>query len=159
MFNHEPPEAYICPFCKLLQGDHSAYNNPDDIVLRTPAAFATIAPKSWPNNRGHVLVIPTGHYENIYDIPDEVLRDVYSMVKRVSLAIRSTYDCDGTSTRQHNEPAGGQDVWHLHVHVFPRYANDQLYLNDKDSVFLPEAERLPYAERLRSFLAAPDRQA
>ncbi|HET7638615.1 MAG TPA: HIT domain-containing protein, partial [Ktedonobacteraceae bacterium] len=96
--------------------------------------------------------IPKGHFENIYDIPEDDLAEVYKVVKRASLAIRSTYDCQGTSTRQHNEPAGGQDVWHFHVHVFPRYDNDGLYQNDDKNGFVSAATRAPYAQRLRNFL-------
>jgi histidine triad (HIT) family protein len=44
--------------------------------------------------------------------------------------LRRAYACDGTSLRQHNEPAGNQDVWHHHVHVFPRFTGDELYRTD-----------------------------
>jgi diadenosine tetraphosphate (Ap4A) HIT family hydrolase len=49
---------------------------------------------------------------------------IYDLVRRI--AMRHTYGCDGISTRQHNEPAGYQDVWHFHLHVFPRYHGDVL---------------------------------
>jgi histidine triad (HIT) family protein len=52
---------------------------------------------------------------------------VHDLVREVAIAIRQTYGCKGVSTRQHNEPAGNQDAWRYHVHVFPRYADDQLY--------------------------------
>jgi histidine triad (HIT) family protein len=102
---------------------------------------------------GHVLVIPNEHYENIYDIPQDLLVEVYKVVQKVAIAIRSTYDCEGTSTRQHNEPAGGQDVWHLHVHVFPRHENDQLYQNDDQNNFVDAAARAPYARKLQAYFA------
>jgi histidine triad (HIT) family protein len=47
--------------------------------------------------------------------------------KRIALALRTTYGCNGTSFRQRNEPAGGQEVWHYHLHVFARYLGDDLY--------------------------------
>lgn len=114
--------------------------------------MAFIAPGTWPNNKGHVIVIPTGHHENIYDMPDEALEVVYKLVKKLSVAIRKTYGCDGTSTRQHNEPSGDQDVWHFHVHVFPRYKDDNLYRTDRISI--DAAERAPYAKKLKSYLDA-----
>ena len=117
-FSHEP-EEYVCPFCEFLAGKPDRYNSEEDIVYRNEFTIAFIAPKWWVNNEGHVLVVPNKHYENIYSIPDDQLAEVYKTVKKVATAIRSTYDCDGTSTRQHNEPAGDQDVWHLHVHVYP----------------------------------------
>ena len=58
--------------------------------------------------------------------------------------------CDGVSSRQHNEPAGNQDVWHYHLHVFPRWENDKLYFERRHSTS-PE-QRRPYAEKLRAWL-------
>ena len=63
---------------------------------------------------------------------------------------QQAFECDGTSTRQHNEPAGNQDLWHLHVHVFPRFEGDDLYRSwYREST--PE-ERLDFAARLRAVL-------
>lgn len=112
-----------------------------------------IAPKWWVNNPGHVLVVPNKHYENIYDIPEELLSEVYKIVQKVAIAIRSTYGCDGTSTRQHNEPVGNQDVWHLHVHVFPRYENDHLYQNHEKKRFVDATARAHYAKKLQTYFA------
>lgn len=56
--------------------------------------------------------------------------------------------------RQHNEPGGGQDVWHFHVHVFPRQANDRLYETNSDTHLTTKDERAPYAKRLRTALTA-----
>lgn len=107
----------------------------------------------WPANSGHVIVVPNDHYENVYDIPDSVLGAVQVIGKRIALALKATYGCDGISFRQHNEPAGGQDVWHYHLHVFPRYPGDDLYLHTADRRWTTPAERAPYAWRLRAFLA------
>jgi histidine triad (HIT) family protein len=68
--------------------------------------------------------------------------------------IRETYGWDGTSMRQHNEPGGNQNVWHFHVHVFPRYDDDDLYLNHDRTRWPAASERAPYAERLRARLAS-----
>ena len=151
-FSHEP-EGYTCPFCNFLAGNPDKYNSEEDIVYRNEFTTAFVAPKWWANNKGHVLVVPNNHYENIYSIPDDALAEVYKTVKKIATAIRSTYDCDGTSTRQHNEPAGDQDVWHLHAHVYPRYENDNLYLNHDNSDFVEAELRVPYAEKLRAYFA------
>lgn len=149
-FNHEPAK-YSCPFCKLLHGIDDEFANQNDIVYQNEFATAKISPKWWVNNPGHVLVVPNKHYENLYDIPEELLVEVYKVVQKVAIAIRSTYGCVGTSTRQHNEPAGNQDVWHLHVHVFPRYEGDGLYINHENNRFVPAEERAPYAQKLREY--------
>lgn len=101
-----------------------------------------------------MLVIPNEHVENIYAIDESALCAVSATVKRVAVALRSAYACDGTSTRQHNEPAGNQDVWHLHVHVFPRYAGDDLYGSHEETHWTTAAERAPYAATLRAALSA-----
>ncbi len=62
----------------------------------------------------------------------------------------------GTSVRQHNEPAGNQDVWHYHMHVFPRYTGDDLYFTHPQRDFRPAEERLPYADRLRDYFASTE---
>jgi len=81
---------------------------------------------------------------------------VYESAQRLARALKSEYGCDGTSTRQHNEPGGGQDVWHFHVHVFPRYAGDRLYANHEQTRWTTAEERAPYARRLRERLRPAD---
>jgi histidine triad (HIT) family protein len=151
MFNHEPPK-YTCPFCRLLAGVETEHNRQDDIVLQNEFITAFVAPKWWNKNKGSVLIVANKHYENIYDIHDEVLAEAYKAVKQLSIAIRKTYDCDGTSTRQHNEPAGDQDVWHFHAHVFPRYEGDDLYKNNDNRGFVTPEARVPYVKKLRDFI-------
>jgi hypothetical protein len=65
---HEPP-GYVCPFCRLASGGEDARNTQRDVVRRSAGVIAFISPRWWPNNHGHVLVVPTGHYENLYDLP------------------------------------------------------------------------------------------
>ncbi|GAB3432107.1 HIT family protein [Flindersiella endophytica] len=148
MFNHAPDD-YLCPFCARLAGAEDELGTQADIVRQTSLATAFVCPRAWPNNVGHVLVIPNAHHENIYDLPPEYGHAVHDLVRETAIAIRSTYDCDGTSVRQHNEPAGNQDVWHYHVHVFPRYQDDELYSTPPLPGFLTAVQRRPYAERLR----------
>lgn len=153
MFNHQP-ENYDCPFCRMVAGEEDEYANQQDIVYQNEYVTAAIAPKWWVHNPANVLIVPNQHYENLYDTPDEIVAEVYKTAKQIAVAIRSTYEgCSGTSTRQHNEPDGNQAVWHLHVHVFPRYKDDELYQQHDNKRFVGAEERLPYAERIRSFFA------
>lgn len=147
------PAGYECPFCALVAGSDTELNARSDIILRDDHTTAFVSPKWWESCPGHVIVVPNEHYENLYEMPDESLGAVYAVAARVARALRASYDCEGTSTRQHNEPGAGQDVWHFHVHVFPRYAGDDLYLRDREVRWPSQAERVPYAERLRSALA------
>jgi histidine triad (HIT) family protein len=150
--NHEPP-GYECPFCRLVRGEETERNRLTDVVLRRSGTTAVVSPKWWESNPAHVLVLPNRHVENLYDADAGLLGEVYETARLVACAMRTVYDCEGTSTRQHNEPGGNQDVWHLHVHVYPRYAGDDLYLNHERVRWAAPEERAPYAERLRAALA------
>ena len=87
-------------------------------------------------------------------MPEEIGHQIFDFSKQAAIALKKAYGCHGTSIRQHNEPAGNQDVWHYHLHVFPRYEGDFLYISRRgDST--PE-QRLPYATKLRAFLARFD---
>jgi histidine triad (HIT) family protein len=150
VFNHQPSE-YVCPFCALIGGGMSTRR---DIVRRNGLATAFVSPRWWPRNHGHVLVVPDAHHENLYDLPAEYGHAVHDLARDMAIAIRATYGCDGTSVRQHNQPAGNQDVWHYHVHVFPRYVDDGLYGSLPDSEYRTPAERWPYAERLCAYFGS-----
>lgn len=150
-FSHQP-DNYVCPFCQIAGGieQEDPWTKESDIILRSEAITAFISSRWWPNNPGHAIVVPNEHFENVYSLPDDLLAQVQSAGKRIALAMKAAYHCDGTSFRQHNEPAGNQDVWHYHLHVFPRYPGDDLY-RLRGRTTTPE-ERLPYAKGLRRTL-------
>jgi len=153
MYNHAP-EGYVCPFCLVVRGieNEHVWSKQDDVIYRDECITAFVSAGGQPNNKGHVLVIPNGHYENIYDLPDDLAAKIHAFSRRVALAMKEAYRCDGVSTRQHNEPCGYQDVWHYHLHVFPRYENDNLYtLHKRGGVIFPPEERKAYADRLRAY--------
>lgn len=150
MFNHEP-KAYQCPFCELVNGVDGEINTQKHIVYQDENTLAFVSPKWWINNPGNVLVIPKKHTENIYDISDESISDVYVTAKKIALAIKKSYPSDGVSTRQHNEPHGNQDVWHFHVHVFPRFENDKLYQNHDNKEWVSNEQRMVYVDKLKKY--------
>ena len=151
MHNHAPV-GYVCPFCLVVAGQEGppAATLQADVVHRDELVTAFVASHWRLNNPGHVLVIPNRHYENIYELPLEEGGRLHAVTRKVALAMKRSYRCDGVSTAQHNEPAGNQDVWHHHVHVFPRYVGDDLYRSQKRPT-APD-ERVPYAARLRGAL-------
>ncbi|MFD6445881.1 HIT family protein [Promicromonospora sp. NPDC060204] len=145
MHNHEPAD-YDCPFCDF------AAERETDVVYRDDRVFAIIAPRWWPRNAGHALIIPVAHHENLYDLPASDGHAIFDVTQRLARAMRTAYGCAGVSTRQHNEPAGNQDVWHFHQHLFPRYPGDDLYGTLPEPDWLPADRRRAYADRLRSAL-------
>ena len=153
MYNHAPPD-YRCPFCAVAAGleNDFTYTVPGDVIYRTDLTIGFISSHWWPNNPGHVILIPRDHYENIYDLPESRATEIFRASRLVALAMKAAYNCDGISTRQHNEPAGNQDVWHFHQHVFPRIAGDDLYIRTRERYLTSPSRRRPYANKLRAAL-------
>ena len=123
------PENYDCPFCKMQNDpDSNAWKrNRNGWVFDYNSVFCIVPTHFWGPTKGNVLIIPKQHYENIYTIDEQIGIDLLSATKLISFAMIDVFACEGISTRQHNEPAGNQDVWHFHQHVFPRYSDDNLY--------------------------------
>lgn len=153
MFNHAP-DGYVCPFCSFLQGNNNSFNHQNDVVSQDSLVTAFIAPRWWPNNEGHVLIVPNEHFENLYDLPHQYAHRIQDLAQEIALAFKQVYHCHGVSTRQHNEPAGNQDVWHYHLHVFPRYEGDNLYRNSRSHEIAPLEKRWAYAKQLKTFLTS-----
>jgi histidine triad (HIT) family protein len=153
MYSHTP-KNYICPFCLLTNGIENEHvsSRQSDIVYQNDYITAFICSQQWPNNKGHVLIIPNEHFENLYDLPLYLATRIHELTKEIGLAMKSVYGCDGISTRQHNEPHGNQEVWHYHLHVYPRYKNDQLYTKANGELMAAN-ERAEYAQKLRFFLS------
>jgi len=108
-----------CIFCKIV-----AKQAPSSILIEnnTVMAFLDIRPL----NMGHTLVIPKAHYVDIFDIPEEELAAVHLAAKQLSFAVKKATGADGISIIQQSGKAAGQDVFHLHVHVVPRFEGQKL---------------------------------
>jgi len=143
-----------CSFCAFLSGRETEWNTRDDVVLRTESVTAFVSPRWWPGIEGNVIVVPNEHVEDLESSGDETVAAVFTAARDVARAMRRAYGCTGTSTRQHNGPGSGQEIPHLHVHVFPRHTGDGLYSNDLEYRFAAADERRPYAEKLRAALSA-----
>jgi histidine triad (HIT) family protein len=153
MYNHAPDD-YVCPFCLLVQGieDEHVLSVRADIVYQDDTVTAFISSHQWPNNPGNTIIVPNEHAENIYDLPVRFAPRIHELARALALAMKVVYLCDGVSTRQHNEPAGNQDVWHYHLHVTPRYTNDRFYASRR--ALMPAGERAKHAQKLRAQLAS-----
>ena len=108
-----------CVFCKIIAGEIPSYKLYED---EHTLAFLDVHPV----NPGHTLVIPKEHHRNIFDIPEEALARVTVVAQKVSLAIQESIGAEGVTLRMNNEPAGGQDVFHAHLHVIPRFQDEPL---------------------------------
>jgi len=101
-------------FAKILRSELPCYKvYEDEHVL----AFLDIMPRS----PGHTLVIPKAPSRNILDISEEDYLHVARATRKIARAAMTTFKADGVTVQQHNEPASGQVVFHLHVHIMPRH--------------------------------------
>jgi len=97
---------------------------------------------------------PNKHFENIYDLPMEYATRIFEIAKKVALAMKDTYKCEGITTLQNNEPVGNQHAFHYHFHIFPRYKDDDLHKFMGDKKLATPEERVKYANKLKEFFKA-----
>lgn len=143
------PADYQCPFCRLAATLHEPTPDPA-IILVEPRVFAFVPLHHYAGIRGNCLIAPRLHQENVLDIPDELGEEFFRATRRIAIALQDAFGCPGISTRQHNGPAGNQDVWHFHLHVFPRFHDDGLHAGER--ALYETDERLEVAKRLRRSL-------
>ena len=111
-----------CIFCKIAAGTaacHEIYR--DEATL----AFMDINP----TNDGHCLVIPKAHFENVFDMPPSDFGKVASTAAKVARAVNEVLQPGGINLTQANGEAAGLSVLHVHIHVLPRRAGDNLLMN------------------------------
>lgn len=101
-------------FAKILRGELPAHKVFED---EHTLAFLDIMPRA----PGHTLIIPKKPARNILDIDPESLSHVIKTSKKIAIAAKKAFNADGITMQQFNETAGGQVVFHLHVHIIPRH--------------------------------------
>jgi histidine triad (HIT) family protein len=101
-------------FAKMLRGEFPCVKvYEDDVSLAIMDAM--------PRADGHVLVIPKRAARNLFDIAADDLARFMPSVRKVALAVKAGMKAEGVTIQQFNEEAGGQQVFHLHFHVLPRW--------------------------------------
>lgn len=108
-----------CVFCKIIAGEIPSTTVYEDDDFK---AILDVNPAA----RGHVIILPKKHAANIFELEDEDAAKVFPIAKKIASAVKKTYDCDGVNILQNNGEAAGQTVFHLHVHVVPRYYDDEV---------------------------------
>ena len=133
-------------FAKVLRGELPAYKvYEDDKAL----AFLDIMPRA----PGHTLVLPKSHARNVLDVDPDDLAHVAKVAQKVAKAAVKAFGADGITIQQFNEPAGGQVVFHLHVHVIPRH--DGVAMKPPASQKEKPEVLAEHAEKLAAALRAP----
>ncbi len=110
-----------CIFCKILNGDI-----PSNKVFENDNFIAIL--DAFPANEGHTLVIPKKHFENIFEIDEETLKEGYAIAKRIASSIKKSLNMENINILQNNGVLAGQTVNHFHIHVIPRLENDTVVM-------------------------------
>lgn len=122
-----------CIFCKIVNGDIPSYKiYEDDRVF----AFLDIKPLS----KGHTLVLPKEHFENVFDIPKDLYAYMFEVAKNISANIKEKYQPEGIFINQNNGEMAGQSVLHIHIHVKPIYNESQKHKEEDKGMQLSTEE-------------------
>jgi histidine triad (HIT) family protein len=119
-----------CVFCKIVRKEAQS-----SVVYEDSEVLALMDIK--PVSEGHTLIITKRHYEDIFDTPEEQIANVHKITKRIALAVKKVTKADGISVVQQNGKAAGQEIFHLHIHVIPRF----------EGVKVPKFGEIEFADR------------
>jgi histidine triad (HIT) family protein len=139
-----------CVFCQILEGALT----PGVVAFRDSQTAVFPSHGQQPRNRGHMLVVPIRHVAHIYEVDGELAGPLMTTLARVSSAVKKACSADGVSIRQNNGRHGGQDVFHVHFHVVPRFSGDGFIGLDRalGMVDVPLEERIEQARKLSDVL-------
>ena len=120
-----------CIFCKIAAGEIPSATIYEDADFRV---ILDIEPAS----KGHALILPKEHYANLYELPEELASKVLVVAKKVVTAMTEVLGCDGYNVLQNNGEVAGQTVFHFHMHLIPRYKDDQVNIKWKQGTLKEE---------------------
>ena len=106
-----------CIFCKLANGDIPTNTIYEDSDFRV---FLDAGPAT----KGHCLIVPKEHFDDLENIDDSVASKVMPLAKKIMKLLKEKLSWDGFNVVQNNGEAAGQTVFHFHVHLIPRYKDD-----------------------------------
>lgn len=120
-----------CIFCKIAKGEipsATLWENEDFRVILDLG----------PATKGHALILPKAHYENLYELPDKLAGDAMVLAKKVISGMKDVLNCDGYNVVQNNGTAAGQTVFHFHMHLIPRNTGDEAGISWTPGTLTPE---------------------
>ena len=110
-----------CIFCKIAAGEIPSKTLYEDDKVKVIFDVS-------PATLGHTLIIPKEHYANVFEIKDELLAYAHTVAKKIAIALKEATGCKGINILQNNGEVAGQSVFHLHVHIIPRYDDDDAHI-------------------------------
>ena len=106
-----------CIFCKIANGEIPS------TILYEDEVFSVIL-ELGPATRGHALLLPKNHFANLFELDDETAQKAILVAKKMAGKMKDALGADGFNLVQNNGEAAGQTVFHFHMHLIPRYEND-----------------------------------
>lgn len=106
-----------CIFCKLANGDIPTRAIYEDDMFKVILDNA-------PATKGHALILPKDHAANLFELPEETATEAMKLAKKMAGKMRDILKCDGFNLLQNNGEVAGQTIFHFHVHLIPRYKDD-----------------------------------
>jgi histidine triad (HIT) family protein len=108
-----------CTFCQLVSRQLKCYvvHETDSALFILPEDMVVF---------GHTLVLPKDHFENLFDIPEDLLSIIIMETKRLAVHYQSSLHADGINILHASGVAAQQSVFHFHMHIFPRFFNDNI---------------------------------
>ena len=123
----------MCVFCKIINGEIPSYK-----IYETDTVMAFLDISQ--NTKGHTLVIPKKHIESIFDLDEQTGRDLFKAVIKTTNILKNKLGFKDVNLLNNNGSLAGQVVNHYHIHIIPRYGNDECYF--KESPHEPNFEEL-----------------
>ena len=106
-----------CIFCKIANGEIPSKTIYEDEMFRVILDLGPAA-------KGHALILPKDHYKDLYELPENTASHVMLLAKKMAAQMTDRLHCDGFNLVQNNGETAGQTVMHFHMHLIPRYKND-----------------------------------
>lgn len=120
-----------CIFCKIANGEIPSNTIYEDDMFR-------VILDNGPATKGHALILPKDHYQNLFDLPEDTAAEAMKLAKKIAARQIEVLHADGLNLVQNNGAQAGQTVGHFHIHVIPRYQNDGQKIGWKPGKPAPE---------------------
>lgn len=133
-----------CIFCKIAGGEIPSRTLYEDEDFRV---ILDISPAS----RGHAIILPKKHAADIYELDEKDASRIFVVAKKVAAALQKALNCEGINILQNNGEMAGQTVFHLHMHLIPRYKEDGVQIGWK-TTHMEEAQFDAIADAVKSEL-------
>ncbi len=111
----------MCIFCKIANGEIPSYKLYED-------DFFIVILDRFPSNLGHTLIIPKKHFDNIYTLTDEYSEKIFPLAVKIANALKKQLNLEGLNILQNNGEISGQSVEHFHLHLIPRFKDDEIFI-------------------------------